>query len=588
MEGGDRIDYARAFQATLTSTLIVNPNRLETADGFNGALTGTLLSNGNVLLTAGNTAASGQNGCCDARAYIYDPTSSALTLIPPRATRAGGFQYNTLPSVLLADGRVLVIGKLLDGSGNFGPVRDAEVYTPGSYLNPAPILSSVTVAPPDSPGRPTRIMIAGSNFLPNSSVRLPDTKLVTIYMGSAKLLSFVPSSLAVDLNSLRATVTNPAPGGGVASSNSIGVFPEPVIIGISPTSGAQGTTVTASLTGNNLSGATSVTFDGTGVAVAIQAGGSVTQVPLLVMIAPSAPPGRRRVTVTTPGGTYTSGDLFDVVASPPAVVTTAPQPIPEVEQGTIRTGYVIVTPYAGSLAPTATVMFGMVRQGAVQSQAAILPTAMTTETSLAAEFIGSIGRSTGLALANPGNSLNSLSLTLLNESGTVVGAPVTLLLQPQQQLARFVGELFAPDVVGSAFRGSVHVQSGTAFSALGLRFSGGGFTTLPIPVTNATVGVPPRTLLATATADTPTPGTAGGNTSLIFPQFAMGGGWATQITLVNLNPSSISGRVDIFDSSGNPMNVPLNGATKSTFSFFILPNGTLTLAPRDTNGQSPM
>ena len=67
----------------------------------------------------------------------------------------------------------------------------------------------------------------------------------------------------------------------------------------------------------------------------------------------------------------------------------------------------------------------------------------------------------------------------------------------------------------------------------------------------------------------------------------MGGGWATTLALVNTSTSTISGRVDIFDQSGNPMAVGLNGGTQSTFRYTIAPRGTLTLAPRDSNGQSP-
>jgi len=50
----------------------------------------------------------------------------------------------------------------------------------------------------------------------------------------------------------------------------------------------------------------------------------------------------------------------------------------------------------------------------------------------------------------------------------------------------------------------------------------------------------------------------------------------------SFNASSV-----IFDQSGNPMPVRLNGVTQSTFSYTIAPRGSLTLGPRDSNGQSP-
>jgi hypothetical protein len=75
--------------------------------------------------------------------------------------------------------------------------------------------------------------------------------------------------------------------------------------------------------------------------------------------------------------------------------------------------------------------------------------------------------------------------------------------------------------------------------------------------------------------------------AIVLPQFAMGGGWATQLALVNNGASAASGRVDIYDTNGNAMAVTLNGLTQSSFAYAIPAGGTLVLAPRDSNGQSP-
>jgi hypothetical protein len=93
--------------------------------------------------------------------------------------------------------------------------------------------------------------------------------------------------------------------------------------------------------------------------------------------------------------------------------------------------------------------------------------------------------------------------------------------------------------------------------------------------------------MAGSAVDTPRQGTVGGTNAAMFPQFAMGGLWATTVGLVNTTSGMISGRVDIFDTNGTPMAVTLNGLTKSTFVYSIPARGSLTLAPRDTNGQSP-
>jgi len=70
-------------------------------------------------------------------------------------------------------------------------------------------------------------------------------------------------------------------------------------------------------------------------------------------------------------------------------------------------------------------------------------------------------------------------------------------------------------------------------------------------------------------------------------QFALGGGWATQLALVNNGSSGASGRIDVFDPSGNPMTVQLNGASQSSFTYSIPAGGTFVLAPRDSNGLTP-
>ncbi len=246
-----------------------------------------------------------------------------------------------------------------------------------------------------------------------------------------------------------------------------------------------------------------------------------------------------------------------------APIATMPQPITDVEQGTVRSGYAVITPEANSAAPTPTVTFGIVKGGLVQSQAGILPMPMMTDASLFVDVVPAIGRNLGVAMVNPSSTPNSVTLTLRDQTGVVAGTSTTILLQPQQQSAKFVTELFPAAGMGSAFRGTLELQSSSAFAVLGLRFSGTEFSTLPIS------------------------GTAGGNTAIVLPQFAISGGWATQIALVNNSTNSIQGHVDIFDASGNPMPVTLNGVTQSTFPYTIGGAGAFLLAPRDTNGQSP-
>src|SRR5437870_12439307 len=111
---------------------------------------------------------------------------------------------------------------------------------------------------------------------------------------------------------------------------------------------------------------------------------------------------------------------------------------------------------------------------------------------------------------------------------------------------------------------------------MGFRFDGANFSVIAIDNTSGPSPMPVRN------------GSIGGTAAAMFPQFAVGGGWASQLMLLNRTPGVISGRVDVFDPAGNPKSVTLNNVTSSTFRYSIPAGGTLLLAPRDLNGQSAL
>jgi len=258
-----------------------------------------------------------------------------------------------------------------------------------------------------------------------------------------------------------------------------------------------------------------------------------------------------------------------------------------VETGNVQTGYALITPDPGSSAPLTTLTFGTVQNGVVQTEAGVVPTDATTGETFSLDFLSAVGRNLGLAVANPAGVTNSVTVTLRDDAGSVIGA-TGLNVGPYKQISMFVNELFPAASLGQVFLGSVSIQSGTPFALLGLRFSGADFSTLSGGNIGTSTAVPTRTLTAGSVAETPRAGIVGGVGAILLPQFAMGGGWATQITLVNTSGSASTGRIDIFDSNGQPLAVRLNGTTKSTFTYSIPAGGTFLLAPRDQNGQSPL
>jgi len=155
------------------------------------------------------------------------------------------------------------------------------------------------------------------------------------------------------------------------------------------------------------------------------------------------------------------------------IVWAAGAPLSDVEQGRVRCGYVIVTPDVNSATPAASETFEIVSGGAVQSQAGTSALPMTTDASLFAEVIPEMSRNLGVAITNPGNLANAVTITLRDAAGLITGAPVTVLLQPLEQTAKFVSELFS---IGTGFTGSVRVQSSLPISVFGLRFAAAAFS----------------------------------------------------------------------------------------------------------------
>jgi hypothetical protein len=94
-----------------------------------------------------------------------------------------------------------------------------------------------------------------------------------------------------------------------------------------------------------------------------------------------------------PSGAGKSDDSIDSDANKRG----RPQPISDVEQGGIRSGYVVITPDAQSVVPSPMVTFGIVKSGVVQSQAGVLPASSTTAASLLLDLNTSIGRNLAFA-----------------------------------------------------------------------------------------------------------------------------------------------------------------------------------------------
>jgi hypothetical protein len=73
-------------------------------------------------------------------------------------------------------------------------------------------------------------------------------------------------------------------------------------------------------------------------------------------------------------------------------------------------------------------------------------------------------------------------------------------------------------------------------------------------------------------------------TPLVFPQFVVGGGWATALILSNPADVTTEGRVDFFSPHGNPMAVTMNGVTSNSFKDSLGPGKAYVLRPELDKG----
>lgn len=242
------------------------------------------------------------------------------------------------------------------------------------------------------------------------------------------------------------------------------------------------------------------------------------------------------------------------------------------DAGPMLTGYAVITPSAPTTGMVVFETFGL-RRTAETTQAGVLPAALTTNALLFVSANARLSRNLGVAIANPNSSSVNVTLTLRKDDGSQL-ATTTITVAALNQASKFITELFAgQSAIPSEFMGTLSIVATAPVAAIGLRFRGLNFSTLP--VTNLTSASPVPTIAAGI----------GGASSVLLPQFAANGGWATQIIISNTGTSSITVRVDLYTKDGTPLRTAMNGVTASAFTNILIPAGGLvSLAPRNTLG----
>jgi hypothetical protein len=262
------------------------------------------------------------------------------------------------------------------------------------------------------------------------------------------------------------------------------------------------------------------------------------------------------------------------------------------DNGPIQAGYAVITPIVvttGATTGGTTVTAGSSTGGLVvfetfglrydggadTTQAGVLPPDLTTKAMLFVDSEGKLSKNVGVAIVNPngGSSTVGVTLTLFDAMGKMAATGM-LTLKPHQQISEMVTQLFSsPSAVPSDFTGTLLITSTDPISVIGLRFRGSNFSTIPATnLTGVTTPVPPN-------------GSAGGPGAILLPQFAAGGGWATELIMVNSSSNPMTVRVDLFKPDGSPLTTSLNGTSGSSFTGITIPaGGVVLLAPRNPKG----
>jgi hypothetical protein len=188
--------------------------------------------------------------------------------------------------------------------------------------------------------------------------------------------------------------------------------------------------------------------------------------------------------------------------------------------GTVTVGYSRVQPAAGSRSPAGVAVFTLRQNNKVVGEASVPAVAPVQSGRIYAE-IGN-GVDTGIAFANPNSQATTISFFFTDATGANFGTGTTS-IPAGGHLARFLSQ--SPFSASASLRGTFTFTSTQPVGAIALR----GFTNERSQFLLTTL---PVAALSGTSSDI-----------AILPHFADGGGWSTQVLLVNPIDEPMSGTI---------------------------------------------
>ena len=197
---------------------------------------------------------------------------------------------------------------------------------------------------------------------------------------------------------------------------------------------------------------------------------------------------------------------------------------------TLRVGYGRIRAEAGSTTPSGIAIFGFRPGGVLVAEAGVPATEPIQEGRIFAEVRGPVN--TGLAIANPNDTPATILFHFRDAEGERFGDG-QFELGAHEQTAQFLSQ--EPFNSGELESGTFTFASSEPIAVIALR----GLTNQTDEFLMTTLPVAP---LASAATDT-----------VYFPHFADGGGWVTQVILVNPTDETIAGKIQFVGKGSGTM-----------------------------------
>jgi len=224
----------------------------------------------------------------------------------------------------------------------------------------------------------------------------------------------------------------------------------------------------------------------------------------------------------------------------------------------VQTGFGRIDPADGSVTPAGLAIFGYRAGNYLVSETGVPATAAMTSGRIYAEVKGSVD--TGLAIVNPNSQTANINFYFSDARGNSLGSGTTT-IPANQQIARFLDSDPFKTFPGSTFEGTFSFTSDVPVGAVairGLLNERHDFLMSTLPVIDTTA--------------------APESNAVVVPHFSDGGGWTTQILLVNPGDTALSGKVEFRDDSGALTSASIGGQSNTTFAYAVAPRSSQKLA----------